>query len=259
MSDEGLEGMSESARSLLRQARGPRPRTADERARTTRSVARIATAPVVAGGAWLSWKGAVLAAALVAGGMGTAAFVRRQPGAVPATRLTAPSAPRPAAPATVPTATVAPRAERPVTPPTVPARAVVVRVDARAPTGGPRRSVLAPVDGRPVAPTVTPVEPPRTLPSGGSNGPVAAAAEDELGTLERARTLLRHDPAEALRIVDGIGAMPGSPLAEERALIAVEALQRLGRADAMRARAEDFLRRWPRSLYAERVRRWLGS
>jgi len=100
---------------------------------------------------------------------------------------------------------------------------------------------------------------PPARPSGAGIGPTAPSHEDELGTLERARALLRNDPAEALRIVDGLGARAGSGMAEERALIAVEALQRLGQTETMRARAEDFLQRWPRSLYAERVRRWLGS
>jgi len=47
-------------------------------------------------------------------------------------------------------------------------------------------------------------------------------------------------------------------LAEEREVIAVEALHRLGRGEATRARAQAFLQRWPRSLYADRVRRWVG-
>jgi beta-phosphoglucomutase-like phosphatase (HAD superfamily) len=60
MSDDRYEGMSDSARSLLRSVGGPRPRTGPERARTARQVARIAATPVVAGGLWLSWKGALL-------------------------------------------------------------------------------------------------------------------------------------------------------------------------------------------------------
>lgn len=50
------------------------------------------------------------------------------------------------------------------------------------------------------------------------------------------------------------GLAEGSP---EASLEQARAQARLGRTEATRSRAEAFLRRWPRSLYAERVRRWL--
>lgn len=90
---------------------------------------------------------------------------------------------------------------------------------------------------------------------GGLGASVARPTESELERVERARSLLRSDPAEALRVAE---AGASESLAEEREVIAVEALHRLGRGEATRARAEAFLRRWPRSLYAERVRRWVG-
>lgn len=74
--------------------------------------------------------------------------------------------------------------------------------------------------------------------------------------LERARAALSTDPAEALRVVESGAA--SERFAEERSLIAMEAERRLGRTESLHARAEAFLERFPRSLYAERVRRWVA-
>ena len=255
MNDERFEGMSESARALLTQAGGPRPRTAAERASTAAAVGRIAATPVVAGGAWLSWKGALLAMALVAGGLGVSAVARREPTVDVAPRAAARAAtavdPAPRVPdqvsAAAPAVRVAPApAER--------AAAPVARVPAR-----PARVSAAPtVDAVAHATATAPAVEPAAVAVGGGGG-VARPVEDELRALERARSMLASDPAEALRIVDGAGAAGLGGLGEEREVIAVEALHRMGRTEAMRQRAEGFLRRWPRSLYAERVRRLLGT
>lgn len=261
MSDDRYEGMSESARSLLRSAGAPRPRTGPERARTARQVARIAATPVVAGGLWLSWKGALLAAALVAGGVGVA-VARRTP-EVPPSRPGATATARPGATARTAgtAATSATPVERapdgivgPGAAPTVPAAAAPRRAQ-RPAAARPARELPAP------AAEVVPEEPAPAVTSttgvggSGGGGAVARPVESELERVERARSLLRSDPAEALRVAES-GA--SESLAEEREVIAVEALHRLGRGEATRARAEAFLRRWPRSLYADRVRRWVG-
>lgn len=256
MSDDRFEGMSDSARSLLRSAGAPRPRTGPERARTTRQVARIAATPVVAGGLWLSWKGALLAAALVAGGVGVA-VARRDPApsAPPPSSSVAPRQ-RPAGrvtpavpPAPPPAVTPAPPPAVSPAPPAAPARAQ------RTVAARPARSASTPaVVEAPEAPAPAAALEPSTVTGGGGASALARPVESELERVERARSLLRSDPAEALRVVEGAS---GGGLAEEREVIAVEALHRLGRTEATRSRAEAFLRRWPRSLYAERVRRWL--
>jgi hypothetical protein len=58
---------------------------------------------------------------------------------------------------------------------------------------------------------------------------VAPPREDAVRALERARSMLGSDPAEALRIAEGV---TGANNTEEREMIAVEALQRLGRTEA---------------------------
>jgi hypothetical protein len=76
----------------------------------------------------------------------------------------------------------------------------------------------------------------------------------ELELLQRAQELVRADPARALALVEGAARrFPGSPLIQEREVIAIEALRRLGRAGEAHARGEGFLRRFPRSAYRLRV------
>lgn len=238
------DGLSPSARALLGRASPPRPRTAEERRRTTQRVARLAVAPMVAGGAWFSWKGALLAAALVAGGVGVA-VTRRSPAPPPALVRVTPRAvvPRVAARVEVPAPTFGP----PASPVEVP-RVVVAR--ALRPVVAPVRSASRAAEPSPAAPTVT-----ASAPTGGVPAPVVARPpEDDQHVLERARQLLGSDPAEALRIAEAVS---WREVIEERELIAMDALHRLGRGDDLRARGQRFLERFPRSLYAERVRRWL--
>ncbi len=249
MTHDPHDGLSPAARALLDRASAPRPRTADERRRTTQRVARLAVAPVVAGGAWLSWKGALLAAALVAGGVGVAV----------AHRVSTPSpVPVRVAPRVV-SAPVAVRVEEPPAPmfgPSLPPAEVapVVAVRPARPVVSPARSPARPVEPMPAAPVVAPTVI-ASAPVGSVAAPVVAhPMEDDQRTLERARQLLASDPAEALRIAESVSS---AALAEERELIALDALRRMGRGDALRARGQRFIERHPRSLYAERVRRWL--
>lgn len=249
MSHDPHDGMSPGARALLRHAPAPRPRTAAERARTTAAVRRVAATPAVAASVWLGWKGLALAAAVALGGVALASRPR-------------PAAPPPRATPPVPRVTDAP-----------PARAAIAHVTAprplapRAPTPSaptPRevalRALRAPATHAeprlpPPPPTPLRVDPPAALASG--SAAIAPPPEDETLTLERARATLQSDPAEALRIVEG--ASTGERFAEERALIAMEAERRLGNTPALQSRAARFLARFPRSLYAERVRRWVGE
>jgi hypothetical protein len=252
MSHDPHDGMSPGARALLRHAPTPRPRTAAERARTTAAVRRVAATPFIAASVWLSWKGIALASVLALGGAALA--TRSRPAATP-----------PRATPAVPPTPVAP------SPRGVPARVdppqLVVRVapSPPSPPPSPPPPAVAPRVLRSPSPRTEPRDPPpppSASPVGASAGlsagstAVAPPPEDETRTLERAHATLQRDPAEALRIVEG--ASTSERFAEERALIAMEAERRLGNTVALQSRAAGFLARFPRSLYAERVRRWVG-
>jgi hypothetical protein len=97
------------------------------------------------------------------------------------------------------------------------------------------------------------------LPSSGAAEPAAeppvAPAADQLSALRQVRAaLLAQAPERALKLLDAFERQHrDSSLAEEAAVLRIEALADLGRDDA-RALAEDFLRQYPHSAYAQRVR-----
>lgn len=76
----------------------------------------------------------------------------------------------------------------------------------------------------------------------------------ELALLRRSQDTLRTDPAGALALTAeherrfGLGT-----LGQEREVVAIDALHRLGRDDAARARAASFRERWPRSAHLRRI------
>lgn len=271
MSRHTGDDMGPAAQALLRHARAPRPRSAAERARTTADVRRIAAAPVAIG-VWLGWKGGLLAMALSVGAVGAMLHARRA-----TVSATAPTAPRPRrAPvtATVPHAPAPTIVSPPVAPvvpvvPVVPAAPVVPAVPAPSmatrPAARPVRAPVATVVREPDVEAVTPapsiVAPsiPRALAPTGAVSSPSPPDEDEQHVLERARSLLGSDPAESLRLTERGDVTPRGGFAEERELIAMEALQRLSRRTLLHERAAGFLQRFPRSLYAERVRRWLAA
>jgi hypothetical protein len=83
----------------------------------------------------------------------------------------------------------------------------------------------------------------------------SAAAEAEHVLLVEARRTLPADPARALALADQHAArFAAGMLAPEREMIAVDALEALGRDDAARRRATALAARWPGSSYARRVR-----
>ena len=251
MTHDPHDGLSPSARALLGRASAPRPRTPEERRRTTQRVARLAVAPLVAGGAWFSWKGALLAAALVAGGIGVAVTRRSSP-PTSAPGSVAPRVVTPRAVARVeePAPRFGPPAPRPAPLP-APTPGVVAR--ATRPVVSPARLLSRPVEPPPTAPVAAPTV--IASAPGGATAPVVAhPTEDDMHRLERARQLLGSEPSEALRLAESVSS---TEVVEERELIAMDALHRLGRGDALRARGQRFIERFPRSLYAERVRRWL--
>jgi hypothetical protein len=94
--------------------------------------------------------------------------------------------------------------------------------------------------------------------------PSAFAEHDSLALevrlLDSARARLEPDPAQALRELDLHAAQfPQGMLAAERELIAVDALQRLGRSSEAEQHAQEILRRFPGNMYRQRVRSLLAT
>ena len=77
----------------------------------------------------------------------------------------------------------------------------------------------------------------------------------EMQTLALAERLLARDPARALELARaGDKRFPHGYFVEERQYIVIMALFHLGRIDEARARADDFLRAYPRGPFAQKVR-----
>lgn len=82
--------------------------------------------------------------------------------------------------------------------------------------------------------------------------PPAAAGDEELELLQEAMSA--SSPEVALATAERhLARFPGSPMAQEREVIAVEALVKLGRLDAARTRAERFRAQWPTSTHLVRL------
>jgi hypothetical protein len=97
-----------------------------------------------------------------------------------------------------------------------------------------------------------------------AGAPEAASSVDtleaELDLLARARAALERDPRAALASLDEHArTFPGGKLGIERELLALDVLERLGRAADARARAERLLERARGSIYEARVRARLAS
>jgi hypothetical protein len=131
------------------------------------------------------------------------------------------------------------------------------------PTAAPVQTPMAePPMGPPMAaPKVTPAVP-RASQSHASNLDATEreidALEREASLLESARASLANAPARALELVERHAAsFPNGKLAVERELVAVDALERLGRRSEARARGEALLRRASGNIYEDRIRRLL--
>ncbi len=130
------------------------------------------------------------------------------------------------------------------------------------PEVSPAPSVVPPVMSAPVAGDAaangSAVPLGSSAPSASSSSrPNAAStrpAETEAQLLERARTALSADPARALALTEQHRAhFPAGVLAQEREVIAIEALKRLGRTDDAAQRAAAFARRYPNSAYRKKL------
>jgi hypothetical protein len=109
-------------------------------------------------------------------------------------------------------------------------------------------------------------EAPRVLDGGtarsnrGSSASAGTEATNEAWWLDQAQAELASDPARALAATaEHRRRFPHGVLAQEREVIAIEALQRLGRQAEARARGARFFSRFPDSAYREKVRSVIGD
>lgn len=129
--------------------------------------------------------------------------------------------------------------------------------DASSPASDASSASIEPIVAPIVEPTVeapAPSRPRRPRPTL-ENDPVAEAA-----LVRRAQTALTADPATALALTDDHRRRFGAgSLEQEREVVAIEALTRLGRSAAARARMDAFTARWPRSAHRRRLEVIVGS
>jgi hypothetical protein len=117
-----------------------------------------------------------------------------------------------------------------------------------------------PATSVPRAPAVPEPERPRAA----RPAPASAAARDDLAEevriLRAAEQSLASSPGESLRLgEEHRRRFPRGTLAQEREVVAIDALVRLGRMDAARTRAERFGQSYPGSSHAARVEALVGA
>jgi hypothetical protein len=144
-----------------------------------------------------------------------------------------------------------------------PAQGIVVRrpEPAKAP-GSASLPVSGPAAGTAATPTTRPIETPRPAAATSTTPSVATVpqAEDELVLLQRASDAVASRPEEALRLADQDAFIyPAGVLAQERELIAIQALVRLGRRSEASLRADQFFRNFPGSAHRPRILALLGE
>jgi hypothetical protein len=89
-----------------------------------------------------------------------------------------------------------------------------------------------------------------------ARGPAEAskALPSEASLLERAQTLLRSDPARALALAERHATLyPSGHLVQEREVIRIEALRKLGRTDQAAKAGRDFARDFPDSAHKKKI------
>ncbi len=76
----------------------------------------------------------------------------------------------------------------------------------------------------------------------------------EMALMDRLHELVKTDPAGAVGLAaQGDRRFPGSPMAEERALLTIRALVNLEMYGAAQAKAEDYYSRYPDGMYSDLV------
>lgn len=169
---------------------------------------------------------AIVAAGVISVGAVVATVTLRDPVVPPVPVVTAP---------VIAPAAVEPQQPEPVAPP---------------PIVEPAKAPPPPVVRPTVVRAAPPAPPPETKPA-----PPPPSPDAELTALDDAIAAARAGrAAEALRAVEAhVTNWPDSPLAQEREVIAIEALLSLGRRDDARARLAAFRSKWPTSTHLVRL------
>ncbi len=147
----------------------------------------------------------------------------------------------------------APMPAAPISTPTVPLRAPVIE---RPPTVSAEPAAPPSVASAPRAPVVRGLAP---LHAGASDAasPVARVPEaqaSEWQLVRRARETLDKDPSASLRFAAAHARLyPHGALAQEREVIVIDALMRLGRGQDAKARAEALLRQSPETVHRAHI------
>jgi hypothetical protein len=241
------DSVPSAQRELLGKAPGSRPIPKDVRARSTARVHRLLVVPAAAG--LLLWMKTVAAAGLCV--LGVVAAVH----AVPAlARWAAPvTDPLPAPSMSAPHREPPPREVAPAVPVPALAPESAVGPPAASSVGEPSPVLAQPPTVRRRPASATP-EASRADPSAAD--PLAR----EAAMLEEARALLNRDPSTALAIADRHAAVfPAGSLGIERELLAVQALQRLGRFAEARTRGTGLLEQARGTIYEHRVKAMLET
>jgi hypothetical protein len=228
------DGASPAVRSLLESAALDEPTPAQLESLTRRLSPQLSGGGGeggASGGASLAVKGG---AVLVVTGLVTAAFLAgrqtRPPVEPPAVAPPVPSVSVPSA--AVPVAVPPPVAPSPPPAPVVPPPSVGAKV------------------ARPPLPPPTPA--PQPAPA-----PVGAEEDADLELLQRAMS----SPAPEVKLAlaeEHLARFPRSALAQEREVLAIDALVRLGRRDEARTRLDRFARQWPTSAHLVRLEHLLA-
>jgi outer membrane protein assembly factor BamD (BamD/ComL family) len=86
-----------------------------------------------------------------------------------------------------------------------------------------------------------------------------AVPETEVELLQRAQEALAGSPARALALTrEHASRFPGGAFSQEREVVAIDALLRLGQAAEARARGARFVEAYPGSAYRRRIEALLG-
>jgi hypothetical protein len=114
----------------------------------------------------------------------------------------------------------------------------------------PQESAAAPVTTDEVAHQSPPLSPP----AGASSRDSRASGLNEVALLDAARSALATDPRRALTLTqEHARRFPHGALSQEREVIAIDALSKLGQTDAAKARGSDFERRYPGSAHQPKI------
>lgn len=231
-------------RELLRSARASRPLPAEARARSNKRLDRMLVVPAAAG--VLFWIKGVAAA-----GIGVIGVVAAVKGA-PALLARVEPAPRPAHASAAPRAFERPAQAAPAAPQSSHA------IDAPDVEVAPSAVAAAPFS--PAATSTARARDCRAPPEASASAAAVDPLTREAAILEAARAMLERDPAGALARLDLHAAtFPSGGLALERELLAVDALERLGRYREAQTRGTALLERSPGSIYEERVKALLDG